>query len=164
MPDMATSASAEQSVSDPRQPDDAPRRSEGPPPLARVAASPPPPQSSDEPEDNSIDPDAMAAALRRAAPKEPRPAPGEAKRPHPTPPPQPTATVSRGPAAMGKRPASKKTVLPQRPVPDFSGLPPAMAQSLARLAGVPWPPEGGDTGEDVRQLEDEGAPSGKNGR
>jgi len=57
-------------------------------------------------------------------------------------------------------------VLPQRPVPDFSGLPPAMAQSLARLAGVPWPPEGGgaDAGEDGRQLEDEGAPSGKSGR
>jgi hypothetical protein len=39
-----------------------------------------------------------------------------------------------------------------------------MAQSLARLAGVPWPPEGGDAGEDARQLEDEGVPSGKNGR
>jgi hypothetical protein len=24
--------------------------------------------------------------------------------------------------------------------PDFSGLPPAMAESLAKLAGVPWPP------------------------
>jgi hypothetical protein len=57
--------------------------------------------------------------------------------------------------------------MPRRPVPDFSGLPPAMAQSLARLAGVPWPPPegaGGDAGDDVRQLEDEGAPSGKNGR
>jgi hypothetical protein len=28
-----------------------------------------------------------------------------------------------------------------RPVPDFSGLPPAMAESLAKLAGVPWPPQ-----------------------
>jgi hypothetical protein len=28
----------------------------------------------------------------------------------------------------------------RRPGPDFSGLPPAMAESLAKLAGVPWPP------------------------
>ena len=28
----------------------------------------------------------------------------------------------------------------KRRAPDFSGLPPAMAESLAKLAGVPWPP------------------------
>jgi hypothetical protein len=32
--------------------------------------------------------------------------------------------------------------VPQKPKPDFSGLPPAMAESLAKLAGVPWPPPG----------------------
>lgn len=28
----------------------------------------------------------------------------------------------------------------RKPVPDFAGLPPTMAASLAKLAGVPWPP------------------------
>jgi hypothetical protein len=52
-----------------------------------------------------------------------------------------------------------------RPVPDFSGLPPAMAQSLARLAGVPWPPPAeSEAAQDERQLEDEIAPAGKGGR
>jgi len=42
-----------------------------------------------------------------------------------------------------------------------------MAQSLARLAGVPWPPSetsnaGGEA--DERELEDQGAPTGKSGR
>ena len=32
----------------------------------------------------------------------------------------------------------------RRPGPDFSGLPPAMAESLAKLAGVPWPPRAED--------------------
>ena len=162
VPDRTTSISAEQPLSESRKPDDAARQSESPPPLARVAA--PRPAPPDEPEDDSIDPDAMAAALLRVEPKEPRSAQREPKRPPPAQPPPPAATVSRGSAAAAKRPANKKTVLPQRPVPDFSGLPPAMAQSLARLAGVPWPPEG-DAGEDSRQFEDEGVPSsGKNGR
>jgi hypothetical protein len=42
-----------------------------------------------------------------------------------------------------------------------------MAQSLARLAGVPWPPPEGGAGsgsEDERELEDEGAPTNKSGR
>lgn len=34
---------------------------------------------------------------------------------------------------------------PRKAAPDFSGLPPAMAESLAKLAGVPWPPQGGST-------------------
>jgi hypothetical protein len=38
----------------------------------------------------------------------------------------------------------------RRPGPDFSGLPPAMAESLAKLAGVPWPPRAED---DDRELE-----------
>jgi hypothetical protein len=51
----------------------------------------------------------------------------------------------------------------KRPVPDFSGLPPAIAQSLAKLAGVPWPPQPDGKAKDARQLEDEtaGAPATK---
>jgi diguanylate cyclase (GGDEF)-like protein/PAS domain S-box-containing protein len=157
-PDMAARSAASQ------------RRGEAEVPPASPPAVPPAPprphatgRASDEMA--SLDADAMAAALRRAPPPaEPQPPP--AARPpsqEPKPPrldPAPAA-ASRAPVAPAARRPSKKTVMPQRPVPDFSGLPPAMAQSLARLAGVPWPPEGsGDAGE----LEDDGAPTGKPGR
>ncbi len=137
--------------------------SNGAPPAERQRA--PAPAQNGEAQESSID-EAMAEALRGAEPErsQPRSAP-RTKGPR-TAPPTPAATATRGAAPAAKRPAAKKPVLPQRPVPDFSGLPPAMAQSLARLAGVPWPPEPGsaDAGEDGRQLEDEGAPSGKSGR
>jgi diguanylate cyclase (GGDEF)-like protein/PAS domain S-box-containing protein len=42
-----------------------------------------------------------------------------------------------------------------QPAPDFSHLPPAMAKSLAKLAGVPWPPDG----EESRELEDAAPPA-----
>jgi hypothetical protein len=41
----------------------------------------------------------------------------------------------------------------RKQVPDFSGLPPQMAASLAKLAGVPWPPNG----DDERELADHDA-------
>jgi diguanylate cyclase (GGDEF)-like protein/PAS domain S-box-containing protein len=41
-------------------------------------------------------------------------------------------------AGNGVKPAAR------RQTPDFSGLPPAMAESLAKLAGVPWPPRSED--------------------
>jgi hypothetical protein len=108
---------------------------------------------------SSFDPEVMAAALRSTS--QPG-APRETKRARPGA--QPTA--ARAPAAVAPKRPSKKTVLPRRPAPDFSGLPPAMAQSLARLAGVPWPPQEGQSGaaDDERELEDEGAPTGKTGR
>jgi len=146
-----------------------------PPPDREVPApaQPPPQVVADAGEGTAaIDPEAMAAVLRggpepAAAPPPTPPPPRGSKRarsaasPAKTPPP-----ASRTPAAPANKRPSKKPVLPQRAVPDFSGLPPAMAQSLARLAGVPWPPEGasGEAGEDQRELEDEGAPTGKNGR
>jgi hypothetical protein len=114
----------------------------------------------------------MAEALLRSGlgPNEPQPASAlrEADKP-PRPAPAPAATsqsASRAPAATAAKRPSKKPVMPQRPIPDFSGLPPAMAQSLARLAGVPWPPpEGSGAGDaDEREFEDEGAPTRKSGR
>jgi hypothetical protein len=39
----------------------------------------------------------------------------------------------------GSRPGSRRTSSP-----DFSGLPPQMAESLAKLAGLPWPPRPDD--------------------
>ncbi|HEX9881749.1 MAG TPA: EAL domain-containing protein, partial [Hyphomicrobium sp.] len=116
--------------------------------------------------------DKMAEALLRSGlgPNEPQPASAlrEADKP-PRPAPAPAATsqsASRAPAATAAKRPSKKPVMPQRPIPDFSGLPPAMAQSLARLAGVPWPPpEGSGAGDaDEREFEDEGAPTRKSGR
>ncbi len=143
-----------------------PQEPNGAPPAERPPRAPAPAQNGAAAQESSIDSE-LAEALRGTEPvqQRPRSAP-RAKRPR-TAPPTPAATATRASTPAAKRPAaSKKPVLPQRPVPDFSGLPPAMAQSLARLAGVPWPPEGGgaDAGEDGRQLEDEGAPSGKSGR
>ncbi len=146
-----------------------------PPPDREVPAPPPLHQAGSNGERPSIDPEAMAAVLRgEADPTAPPPAPParETKRARQAPPQPapaaapPAASASRATSAPAAKRPSKKTVLPGRPVPDFSGLPPAMAQSLARLAGVPWPPEGGsgEAGADERQLEDEGVPSGKNGR
>ncbi len=42
----------------------------------------------------------------------------------------------------------------RRTMPDFTGLPPAMAESLAKLAGVPWPPR---SEGDEHELEEQGA-------
>jgi hypothetical protein len=64
-------------------------------------------------------------------------------------------------ARLGRR-AAKKAPEPPRPTPDFSGLPPAMAQSLARLAGVPWPPQKTASGQ--KELEKEAAGGAKKGR
>ncbi len=66
-------------------------------------------------------------------------------------------------ARLGRR-AAKKAPDPPRQAPDFSGLPPAMAKSLARLAGVPWPPQKAAPGQDERELEKEAAGSAKKGR
>jgi len=51
-------------------------------------------------------------------------------------------------AGNGAKPAVRRTM------PDFSGLPPAMAESLAKLAGVPWPPR---SEGDEHELEEQGA-------
>ena len=66
----------------------------------------------------------------------------------------------------GAKRAAKKAppVEPARPSPDFSGLPPAMAQSLARLAGVPWPPPKNSPGAPDEGLENEAAAAGKKSR
>jgi hypothetical protein len=91
---------------------------------------------------------------------------------------EPNPIVSAlSPAARGGRAASAATTAPARGWPpraapkprtracaSFSGLPPAMAESLA-LAGVPWPPQP-EPASEGRQLEDEvaGAPPAKKPR
>ncbi len=174
-PDMTTMGFAGPSggEAEMREPPAAP---EPPPPPVREAAPPPVPPAPQAPPPVSaadagreIDPEAMAAVLRggpqpsqaRAATAPPQQRETKRTRPATQPP------AARAAAAAAPKRPSKKTVMPQRPVPDFSGLPPAMAQSLARLAGVPWPPQegaGAETAESERELEDEGAPTGKNGR
>ncbi len=130
--------------------------------------------------DQEPDMGAIADALRRAESdaSSPPPAP-EFAPPSPAPAvsplrqriaaaPAPTAVVAprAAPAAVQRtpaRPAAARPAQVKRHVPDFSGLPPAMAQSLAKLAGVPWPPQPDGKTKDGRQLEDEaaGAPAAK---
>jgi hypothetical protein len=56
-------------------------------------------------------------------------------------------------ATNGVKPAT------QRPKPDFSGLPPAMAESLAKLAGMPWPPPADGLPSDGPPGEEQVAPA-----
>ena len=60
--------------------------------------------------------------------------------------PRPHHAAGNGAANGAAKPVVRKQV------PDFSGLPPQMAASLAKLAGVPWPPNG--DGDDERELAD----------
>jgi diguanylate cyclase (GGDEF)-like protein len=146
------------------------RMAESPPPLQAPVPLPPQVMVDTGAQMSALDPEVMAAALRSAPPPKEEARPlmppplREATRPRPAPStsaPSPSSLTPSGP----KRPARRTVLPPRRPVPDFSGLPPAMAQSLARLAGVPWPPPPeGSSGEDERQLEDEVAPVSKNGR
>jgi len=70
------------------------------------------------------------------------------------PPPFPQVTAPSGPAMpRAINGAENGAKSPARKAPDFAGLPPAMAESLAKLAGVPWPPssEGAQPGLDQQQ-------------
>jgi hypothetical protein len=105
-----------------------------------------------------IDTDAMAAALRASSGRDPLPPPAPATEAAPSPSSAAAAPHrSRAPGAAAARRTARKPARP-RPTPDFSGLPPAMAQSLARLAGVPWPPQPNGAGpHDKRELVQENA-------
>ena len=117
-----------------------------PPPVAGAPAPRPPPAPlpspvstphsngpgpSRAPEDAaSPDPAVLATALR------PPPEPAPAGRP-----------AARAPAQVDQPTKPKQPTPPKPGAPeisiaaDFSGLPPQMAASLAKLAGVPWPPK-----------------------
>jgi diguanylate cyclase (GGDEF)-like protein/PAS domain S-box-containing protein len=132
------------------------------------ASSPPQPPASQLPPDmtqeSGLDPDVMVAMLRDAANTDEQTAPpapssdaGSRRRSEPAP-----RTAAKKPARKPPQPRLKQ-------MPDFSGLPPAMAESLARLAGVPWPPQEGASGGGAAQPESRGEdgnapPAGKNGR
>ena len=93
------------------------------------------------------EPNPLLAALQNEAlpPEAPRmeppfaPMQPNAGLPHGRPlPPRHAAPAHNGNGAgNGVKPAARRG-------PDFSGLPPAMAESLAKLAGVPWPPRPDD--------------------
>lgn len=107
-----------------------------------LSLSPPPPSPMPPVSAQSEEPNPLVAAMAQAsAPPEPEPPPSALSF-APSPPAHaalqaPHAPARRPPNANGTngaRPAARRSV------PDFSGLPPAMAESLAKLAGVPWPP------------------------
>ncbi len=147
-----------------------------PAPVPPAMADAPGLASQDRPAPDEVpDMGALADALRRAeleGPQSPVPAPEPAPSPlHerlaaalPEAAPAP-ARASAAPRRPAPRLGAAARAVPKRPVPDFSGLPPGMAQSLARLAGVPWPPQppADGTAKEARQLESEGAgaPAGK---
>lgn len=141
-------------------PPDAPLEPPRPPP-APAKTSPPPVQApAPIAEEPALDPDVMVAMLRDAANAEETTAPA----------PRTDTSQRRDESearAAAKRPA-RKSQPRLKPMPDFSGLPPAMAESLARLAGVPWPPQdgassGGAAPTESRRQDDE-TPAGKPGR
>ncbi len=141
-----------------------------PPGMADGASGAPEPSP---PPDEVPDMGALADALRRAERDAPQSPPGSAEpevpfhqrlaaalpeeAAPPAPPPAPRAPAA--PRRAAPRLGSAGRPAPKRPAPDFSGLPPAMAQSLARLAGVPWPPQpsADASAKETRQLEQEGA-------
>ncbi len=138
------------------------------PPSMMVDGAGPPPA------DQEPDMGAIADALRRAErddaqapPPPPAPAPSPLRQRIAAAPAQSAAASARPAAApvhrAPARPAAARPAQAKRPIPDFSGLPPAMAQSLAKLAGVPWPPQPDGNAKESRELEDEtaGAPAAK---
>jgi diguanylate cyclase (GGDEF)-like protein/PAS domain S-box-containing protein len=162
----ASPAAPEPRASAPPRAEPRPPQSSPPVPAAEVRPSEPVPAPAPEPEERAPTPPPEPRA------SEPTPPPPEPKQSEPASPAEaPAAVQRRARVAAVKRPAKKPVLAPapaQRPVPDFSGLPPAMAQSLARLAGVPWPPQpqaAAGASNEERQLEEEGtAPAVKNGR
>jgi diguanylate cyclase (GGDEF)-like protein/PAS domain S-box-containing protein len=99
------------------------------------------------------EPNPLVAAMAETPP----PAPAWPAQPAPrtVQPQQPQSGVAANGSGNGAKPAPRKA-------PDFSGLPPAMAESLAKLAGVPWPPRA-DAASGQREMEQQsaGAPPGK---
>ncbi|HWK33200.1 MAG TPA: EAL domain-containing protein, partial [Hyphomicrobium sp.] len=81
---------------------------------------------------------ATAAASPRQATRAPAAPQASAVPPHPS---MPGDQARPEHAAPGNGAGHGDNTSPvRRPVPDFAGLPPTMAASLAKLAGVPWPP------------------------
>jgi len=84
----------------------------------------------------------------------PRPVQAPLRAPQAQPQPMPQHHV---PAAPVNGSTNGAKAGPAKTAPDFSGLPPAMAESLAKLAGLPWPPRP-ENGQ--RELEQQGAGAG----
>lgn len=122
-----------------------------PPQVAGAPAPPLPPSpasapqsngegASRETEDTGVPDPALVAAALRLSPKAPPVAPAPVEMDQPT---QPNLPPRPTPPAATRTSAA-----------DFSGLPPHMAASLAKLAGVPWPskPDGNsEKGEEPKE-------------
>jgi diguanylate cyclase (GGDEF)-like protein/PAS domain S-box-containing protein len=127
------------------------------PPMGEHGMAPPPHPEAHEP-NPLVAAMAQEASLPAAQPSFPPPPPFAAPpqnqmfapvRHVPAPPRQQHAHAN-GDAAPNGASNGAANGAKRRPGPDFSGLPPAMAESLAKLAGVPWPPRAED---DDRELE-----------
>jgi diguanylate cyclase (GGDEF)-like protein/PAS domain S-box-containing protein len=103
----------------------------------------------------------VAAMARDPLPPEPMPEPPQpsfapvhqSRPPRPLAPQRPPAVSANG-ASNGS--GNGATPTGRRSTPDFSGLPPAMAESLAKLAGMPWPPRvDGEAPDQARDLEEQ---------
>jgi hypothetical protein len=108
------------------------------PPMGEHGMPPLPPAQAEPFEPNPL----LAALANERPPESPPPMFAPQSRPMPAPPRLHTNGAANGNGASngagngagnGAKPAARR--------PDFSGLPPAMAESLAKLAGMPWPPE-----------------------
>lgn len=157
LPDVAADATTRPAASVHGRPPQAVSGPGGPPPLRPVDASPPPlapprappPPAGAGPVAGNAPPPPLPPQLSEAPPRPvlvqspPPPVNGPAAAPPvaPFPPPLSPPASGPGPRAASPRPATvvaggSKSVPPRSAEPDFSNLPPAIAESLARLAGV----------------------------
>jgi hypothetical protein len=107
------------------------------PPMGEHGMPPPPPGHAEPFEPNPL----LAALANERFPDPPAPMFAPQNRPMPAPRPHTNGAANGNGASHGAGNGTGNGVNPApRRGPDFSGLPPAMAESLAKLAGVPWPP------------------------
>ncbi len=112
------------------------------PPMGEHGMPPLPPAHGEPFEPNPL----LAALANERLPEPPSSMFAPQSRPMPAPPhPHTNGAANGNGAPHGAGNGAGNGVKPlARRGPDFSGLPPAMAESLAKLAGVPWPPRSED--------------------
>ncbi|MFA5898670.1 MAG: EAL domain-containing protein [Hyphomicrobium sp.] len=151
-PEMHGMQGAEEQTAPPHMPPGRGFANGGQPPATFDFAQPPAPPPFAE---HEAEPNPLVAAMA-AQQEQPPPAPPQAR---------PAKAAPRSPVAQPTQPARKVAGSAAKPAapksaPDFSGLPPAMAESLAKLAGLPWPPPA-EAGSRELEREAAGPPPGK---